>query len=92
MARPREQRQTRRAPLFKVERVIGEFWRDSSRLVIGRLVLVGGTRCGDLRNFVGDGSKAQSGGLCLSHDHLVELRALVDQLIEATADSAQNST
>ena len=86
MARTRKPRRTPRAPSFAVQQVIGSFWRDPRRLVMGRTVLVGNkTLCGDIRTFTGDGSKPGSGGLCLSSAHLVELRALVDALIAATA-------
>ena len=59
-------------------------WAGGTRLLVARLATARGVAYGDLRLFFAAGS-TPSMSLCLKHEQLLELRALVDGLIAATA-------
>lgn len=76
---------------FVIEKDIGGFAKNAASTIRGRLTVVHGTPCGDIRCFVISATGepvATRQGICLAREKLPELAALVAKMIVASEELA----
>ena len=80
---------------IEVEVVVGEFQKNATTVVRGRLTSVRGVPCVDVRVFAhtGDGDLVPTRkGITLARERAENLRALVNDLCDAAEPSTQHDT
>lgn len=76
----------------QTEQECGQFPKNATSVVVGRLVVVHGIACADLRVFVAsaDGEAVPTrAGICLARGKLPELAALIQDMIEASDETGK---